>query len=223
MTDIENKRQLIVSLRKDNANRAETSSPPTWLISFTDVIALMLTFFVLLYAMSSPVEETFEKKVGITTQNKAEYAGVGKNAGNDEGLNINRLDFNLAEDLQYIEALFNKIILEKGLEDRIQIEGRGNLLLLYLHPTMQIGNRDFLLFINNLEPILESLDNRIEIVGGHSAMGVFDNLQALGRILQTYGYRNAVSITVRDLSSSNMNSRMAIAFRSNDGRRIVRE
>ena len=27
---------------------------PLWLITFTDVMALMLTFFVLLYAMSSP-------------------------------------------------------------------------------------------------------------------------------------------------------------------------
>ena len=93
--------------------------------------------------------------------------------------------------------------------------------MLHLHPTIQTRNREFLLFLNNLEPILESLDNRIEIVGSPEAMGIFNDLQSLGRILKSYGYNQAVSVSVRDLSASDMRPRMAIAIRSNDGRRVV--
>lgn len=222
MNSVEEKQAYIVSARRDSAHATESNGPPVWLISFTDVIALMLTFFVLLYSMSEPDSKKFENKIGITAFSQAEFAGTQNQAGNDEGDNIARMNFNLAEDLQYIETLLNQAIQSRQMQNRIQIVKRGNLLLLYLDPSLESNNRDFLLFLNNIEPLLESLDNRIELVGKPEANGIFQDLQTLGRILKSYGYQHAISITIRDLSGSDMNPRMAIGIRSNDGRRVTR-
>lgn len=211
---------------KDRKLQHVTSSeagPPIWLISFTDVMALMLTFFVLLYSMSSPDVEKFEYKVGLSAHSKAEFGEGDKKGGDDEGDNIGRMDFSLAEDLQYIEAILAEIIQERKIGDQLKLQGRDDLLMIYIRSDIKLSDRDFLLFLNGLEPVLEGVNNRLELVGSQNAKGVFDDLQALGRILQDYGYTDPLSITVRDLSGSGkMKSRMAIAIRSTDGRRIVR-
>lgn len=213
---------LILNARKDYSISTERSGPPMWLISFTDVMALMLTFFVLLYSMSEPDPEKFEFKIGVTAFGEATFTGSRQNqAGSDEGPSLNRVDYNLAEDLDYLKALFAEVIGKTDMRDRITLKGRGDILMVYFDPTLQLSNRDFLQFLNNLEPLLESLDNLLEVVGSHEGIGVFEDLQTLGRILRSYGYNKAISVTVRDLSGADMRARMALAIRSNDGRRIV--
>lgn len=213
---------LILNARKDYSISTERAGPPIWLISFTDVMALMLTFFVLLYSMSEPDPEKFEFKIGLTTYGEATFTGSRQNgAGSDEGLNLNRIDYNLAEDLDYLKALFAEVIGKTQMRDRITLKGRGDILMVYFNPTLQLSNRDFLQFLNNFEPLLGSLDNRLEVVGSNEGIGVFEDLQTLGRILRSYGYNKPISVTVRDLSKSDMRARIALAIRSNDGRRVV--
>ena len=220
MSKVEERQMAILELRRENIFEEEVTGPPVWLISFTDVIALMLTFFVLLYAMSDTDPERFEDKMGVTAYAEAQFDGAGNKAGNDEGENINRLDYRLAEDLQYLEALFRQALSENNVESLVEVTGEGDTLMIYLHPTLLLNNRQFLLFLNQLEPILESLDNRIELVGHVESIDVFRKLQTLGRILESYGYDNPVSLTLHDMDDAPMQSHMAIGIRSNDGRRL---
>jgi len=81
-----------------------------WLISFTDVIALMLTFFVLLFAMSEPERE---KWTSITTALQTEigkFYGAQQGKGEQTGLNIDRLTARNALDLQYLQGILQGII-----------------------------------------------------------------------------------------------------------------
>ena len=222
MTDLEEKQFYLLNVRRDNSVLSESSSsPPIWLISFTDVIALMLTFFVLLYSMSDPNPEKFERKIGVTIFGEAQFTGPDNSGGNDEGDNIDRLNFNQAEDLKYIATIITQTILSRNMETQFKLKQQGDLLMIYMHPDMKVNNRDFLLFLSNIEPVFQSLDNRIELVGDPESASIFDDLQTLGRVLKSYGYRHAVSIATRDLQGSGMQSRMAIGIRSNDGRRII--
>ncbi|MFP4387114.1 MAG: flagellar motor protein MotB, partial [Alphaproteobacteria bacterium] len=59
----------------------ERSRVPLWLITFTDVMALMLTFFVLLYSMSSPQEEKWKEMTRGLTQKLNAFEAAEYNRG----------------------------------------------------------------------------------------------------------------------------------------------
>lgn len=81
-----------------------------WLITFTDVMALMLTFFVLLFAMSNPKQEEWES-LSETMQNKFNrFYGKALNRGNEDAVNVERVDYNQALPLSYLRSLIEALI-----------------------------------------------------------------------------------------------------------------
>jgi len=95
-------------VRREGDQKSQSSS--MWLVSFTDVMALMLTFFVLLFAMSNPDEEQFEQFKENMQKNFGKFQGEQANQGTQEAINIARIDFNEALNLQYLEVLISNLI-----------------------------------------------------------------------------------------------------------------
>ncbi|MEM6781909.1 MAG: flagellar motor protein MotB, partial [Pseudomonadota bacterium] len=79
-----------------------------WLVSFTDVMALMLTFFVLLFAMSNPKKEDWEDFTTNVKEQFSRYYGLALNAGQQDSINIQKVNFEEARDLRFIQQLMNE-------------------------------------------------------------------------------------------------------------------
>ena len=221
---VTNIQQIIMMARRDNEGQSVQAKPPVWLVSFTDVIALMLTFFVLLYAMSDPEPEKWDKKIGITTQNKAQFSGVQNQAGSDEGVNLNRLSYAEAENLDYLQALFAEIEVDESGNRAMSIVRKDGYLLLSFDGS-QIGgvnyNKKFINFLNRLTPLLKSLDNQLTLLTRPDERNGFVMMQKLGENLRDNGYKRQFVIQqADDILSSDY--RFAISIQPDNGRRITR-
>jgi flagellar motor protein MotB len=190
--------------------------PPVWLISFTDVIALMLTFFVLLYAMSDPDPQKWDRKIGMTINSQASFSGAQNQAGDSEGVNLNKIDYQSAENLEYVQSVLNELIEEYDPNQTIKINNETY----YISITIQNLNRDILLFLNNLTPTLNSLDNRIAVVTDRNTNQPLRYIQTLGKQLREYGYTKPFVLSiVNDLN--NKDAQTEIHIYPDDGRRLI--
>lgn len=94
------------------AGDMDQAGAPIWLITFTDVMGLMLTFFVMMFAMATPKEEVW---VDVTAALKSEFgnfAGAAMNRGTVDEINLDRIDFDQALNVNYLNALLESLIAE---------------------------------------------------------------------------------------------------------------
>lgn len=145
--------------------------PSIWLISFTDVMALMLTFFVLLFAMSNPKEEDWEDFTSTLQNNFNRYYGQALNNGFQDTINIEKIDFNEALDLNYLRALITELIAKENSLKTVTLVSRPDHLIISLPEDMlfesaQAGVRpEAQKALFTLAGTLSRIQNRIEIVG----------------------------------------------------------
>lgn len=189
--------EFVPSLRRRIVVSDEPKSAPTWLLSFTDVVALMLTFFVLLYAMSEPVVKKWERKIGITNSSTGSYSGESGKSGTDEGPNIDRVDYQGAENLDYLQAVLEEILEKHNVASSTKIEKKGNNLALIFSPKNENKNQKITSFLKELSPTLDALDNKIIIVGYDSSKDGFLSLQQLGKTIKRFGYKKPVPLAVK--------------------------
>ena len=83
----------------------ESSKTTVWLVSFTDVVALMLTFFVLIFSMSSPAVDTLNEQVSVMQKNSNTEMGAPGYAGSMAQLELSREIKSSALSLSYPESL----------------------------------------------------------------------------------------------------------------------
>lgn len=102
---------------------------PLWLITFTDVMALMLTFFVLLYSMSVPVEEKWQNIV-VSLSSKFNYTEAKPhNAGSQDVISIDKIDTSRALSLVYLKTLVKSLLKENGIDNVIVFENDKRLII----------------------------------------------------------------------------------------------
>ena len=142
-----------------------------WLISFTDVMALMLTFFVLLFAMSNPKKGDWEKFTQNVQENFNRHEGKQDNRGAEDAINIAKIDFNQALDLRYLKALIDNLI-EKEPSLRIaKVIDNGSSLIVALpsdllfDPGQATVKSQANQALFTLAGALRRIKNRIEVVG----------------------------------------------------------
>lgn len=230
MTDKkENKTLSILVTRKPQWENGAEQNSSAWLVSFTDVVALMLTFFVLLYAMSDPVQDKWEEKLGITPNAHAEYSGARDQAGVNEGTNIDRVDYNYAENMDYVEAVLAEILSQSERHKDISYRRQDNDLEIKIHHGFfdENGNlkRRSMRFVRQLSAVLGGFKNQMTIFYPSSQQGqnsdVFTQAQIIGRYFQKTGYRQPINIALRgDVTFQKETLRILIA--PHDGRRITR-
>lgn len=155
--------------RRSGDNDGGTAS--TWLISFTDVMALMLTFFVLLFAMSSPDKAQWEKLAQTAQENFNRFQGRPLNRGAQDAINIDKVNFSRALDLNYLQAIVVNIIEQDDSLSRVSMMLNGDNLIISLPQDLlfdagqaqvkEQGNKALF----SLAGTLSRIKNRIEVVG----------------------------------------------------------
>lgn len=150
----------------------DQTTSSTWLISFTDVMALMLTFFVLLFAMSNPKQEDWEQLTKKIQENFNRFYGQQENRGAQDAINIQKINFSRALDLRYLKALFNDawVETEPSLKAVSLIENGDSLIIsLPQNLLFETGKAEIkpqaskALF--TIATSLRRIKNRIEVVG----------------------------------------------------------
>lgn len=191
---------------------------PLWLITFTDVMALMLTFFVLLYSMSAPKQEDWDAIIKTLNTNFSEKYARQFFRGSQDVISIDKIDTSRALDLGYLKALITNLLRQKGIENIVILENEKRLIislpseLLFKSASSDVdveGKK--ILFA--LGGALSRVKNRIE-VEGHTDPQPIRNSQtdlrtnwelslarsaAVAKMLRDVGYSR--SIAVKGLSS----------------------
>lgn len=182
---------------------------PVWLISFTDVIALMLTFFVLLYAMSAPDIEKFDRKLGMTDSATASYSRLRQEAGADEGLNIRSQEEESGEDLDYLFSLLRENLADYDPGAQPIVRRQGSEIIIDLQAVMRQGR------LRDLIPFFRNIPNQITVEGDIDQAGSFAGLQDMAILLMNDGYERPINLSL----TSDRGLRLVID--STTGRRIV--
>ncbi|MEM6812204.1 MAG: flagellar motor protein MotB [Pseudomonadota bacterium] len=192
----------------DNAQQASN----IWLISFTDVMALMLTFFVMLFSMANPEQEKFEVLRQNISQTFTNSEGTRFERGQEDDINIAKIDFNKALDLRYLRALIDNLINNNvELQDIIILENANRLIIsvpqeiLFESGSATIkseATRTLFALIQSLKQI----KNSIEIIGHTDPVPVSSSdfasnwelsltrAAGVAGILQNAGYRKPITI-----------------------------
>ncbi len=189
----------------------------TWLISFTDVMALMLTFFVLLFAMSSPQKEKWEDLTNNVQENFNKFYGQPLNRGTEDSLSIEKVNFSKALNLSYLKAIIEKLIAqEENLQGIELIELPDRLIISLPQQLMfEAGQAEIKSEANkalfSLAGTLNRIKNSIEVVGHTDPTPVqtvrYDSNWSLSlyralnvaAVLENLGYNK--NITVRGMAS----------------------
>lgn len=200
------------------SKQKEETAVPLWLVTFTDVMALMLTFFVLLYAMSETPEESWNKiAYGVSTELN-QFDAKQFNAGSQDVINIDKISTNSGLNIMYMKRLLERTLQEKDIKGVILTENEKRLVIsLPSELLFRSGSADIKLegkkLLFTLGGVLTRVKNNIEITGHTdpnpiSGQGLFKtNWQlslaralSVAAMLQEYGYERAA--TVRGLSSA---------------------
>lgn len=154
--------------RKGDTQNGETR---IWMVTFTDIMGLMLTFFVMLYAMSYPREDQWEHLTETIQSNFNKYYGQAQNRGFQESVSIDKIDYSRALDLHYLRALIGALIAkENNLGAVALINQRGSLILslpqeLLFNPGQATVKEEGGRSLYAIAEMLSRIKNRVEIVG----------------------------------------------------------
>lgn len=145
-------------------------SGQTWMVTFTDLVALMLTFFVLLFSMSRIDEvqwQNLKDSISLGLDRVSEF----KVPFPEEELDIKRVTALPGDDLGYLASVLGQHMGEVSSLSGVLLENRGDQLRLVLRTDQHFepagGNltaagEDALFAIGG---IVASLSNRIEVAG----------------------------------------------------------
>lgn len=97
--------KTLVKKQQEDAQGAST-----WLISFTDVVALMLTFFVLIFSMSEPIQNTVSEDISVMQENANTQDGAPDFAGSANHIEMTRDSRASGLDLTYLQTLLTDML-----------------------------------------------------------------------------------------------------------------
>ena len=81
-----------------------------WLISFTDLMGITLTFFVLLFTMSGTgKKEISPGQTDETFKEMSKFSGASEFGGPVDSISLNKIDFNKALELGYLKSVLEAL------------------------------------------------------------------------------------------------------------------
>lgn len=142
-----------------------------WLISFTDVMALMLTFFVMLFAMSEPEKEQWTDIMTALKSELNSYYGPAFSQGPQETINLDKIKLDRALDIGYLNLLIKSIVGESEYLSDAVINRQRDHLVISLPQNLLFRTGDAepvdegLRALYALGGALSRIKNKIEIIG----------------------------------------------------------
>jgi chemotaxis protein MotB len=183
-----------------------------WLVSFTDLMGVMLTFFVLMFSMVEPASPAFHKIATSLTESLGSASPGTGNRGPQDGPSLDRQHSVPALDTSYLTALLRAQAGDNPLLSDARVSRQRNALVISLPERLSFApgkselSYDGARALYVLADTLGRIRNRIEIVGhtapvfAEGALGVdlwqlsFDRAAAAAAILQKAGYVRDIAI-----------------------------
>lgn len=153
------------------AGTSKVKRSPVWMISFTDLMALMLTFFVLTYSMAEPEPKTWAEVTGSLPQGVSSQEGPRRLEGGDQVISLPRVTYNRALNLDYLAALLTTKLQDHRLLKDVSVLNQGDRLILSLpsdllfEPGRAEISTEGAAAIDALAPALSRIKNAIDIAG----------------------------------------------------------
>ncbi|MGE4312959.1 MAG: flagellar motor protein MotB [Pseudobdellovibrionaceae bacterium] len=155
------------------SRRTTISSQPVWITTFTDMIALMLTFFVLTYAMSEPRQEDWEEMTSKVQEEFNKFTGQRNFQGDYDTFSLDRVASEVALKPLYLQSLLNARLdqVNLGERPRLQYDPANRQLILSLPQALAFDSGKTSLspqgqvVIDTLAPLLKRIKNSVELVG----------------------------------------------------------
>jgi chemotaxis protein MotB len=144
---------------------------PLWLITFADIMALLLTFFVLLYSMSVPEIDRWTKMTQAVSVGMSKGKTEAMSSGDIQEISIDKISTSRALDLNYLTSLLQqKLNEDERLSGVILMQSPKSLTVslpssvLFDTGSAEIGveGKRVLFTIGG---VLNQIRNRIEVVG----------------------------------------------------------
>jgi chemotaxis protein MotB len=152
-------------------NADEESASPLWLITFADIMALCLTFFVMMYATSNPQQEQWDKIAKSLKSSFSQYQGARHNGGQEGAVQLSGRSNNQALNLNYVRSLLQQAqkadpalsgMKMRLLAGQLVISLPADMLFEATQAKISTAGQKVLF---SLGGVLSRLKNRIEIVG----------------------------------------------------------
>lgn len=213
-------RDAVSRRRRRSGRRAgDAGASHTWLVSFTDVMALMLTFFVLLFAMSKPEAESWSDVSTALQREFNRFYGAALNRGTQDTLDPNRINFDRALNITYLKALIEAVVNENSALSVVTLIPQGDHLIVSLPQDLLFARGDTNVTeagaraIYALGGTLSRIKNKVEVIGHTDPTAIqgdgegFSNnwelslarAASVAGLLRSVGYEQ--DITIRGLSS----------------------
>lgn len=174
-----------------------------WLVSFTDLFSLMLCFFVLLYAMKDPDLEKIGNLSGKVATGAREAQHKGFSGGDNQAVNISRVAYGEALNLDYLEGVLKNVIKQAKLDGDVKITQARNYLNLTIDDGKVFAGGNALsaggaAIAKGLAASLSRLSNRITVVAvpsssGDWAQGIVQ-AEVFGEMMRDGGYRKPFTV-----------------------------
>ncbi|MCB9988747.1 MAG: OmpA family protein [Rhodospirillales bacterium] len=142
-----------------------------WLVTFTDVMALMLTFFVLLFSMSHPRTEVWSEMTAALQTEFNKFYGSTQLLGPVDGVNLDKIKYNQALDLRYLEALMQDTLSGNDILGTVSMETRDGRIMISLPQDLLFDAGQATVkpegskALYALAGVLSRIKNKIEVVG----------------------------------------------------------
>lgn len=139
-------------------------SNKTWMVSFTDIMALMLTFFVMMFAMSDHGIPKAKKLGGLEGQQGKSFDGAVSKMGDSDSLPLPRTRYSQGLDVGYLTQIIeSKRESIPGLK-KLSVILKNDSVLLALPLSVIPFNNGRLEFSENTQDILRNITSIFEAV-----------------------------------------------------------
>lgn len=165
---------MSLSPYQDYKAQEEAETGTAWMLTFADLLSLILAFFVLLFATTSVKKPEWEK----VAQSLSQRLNPNKDARTSEPaaeISIETEEHAPAKDLGYLNSVFLGKITQSSLAAHVMLQERGDRLVIsiagdnsFLRGSTQMTPR-LQEILNLLSQMLRSTGNRIEIHGNADA------------------------------------------------------
>lgn len=109
---------------------SSASEVPLWLISFTDVMALMLTFFVLLYSMSVPEEDKWEEvTAAFGSEFQEKYSKPYSKSGVMDAIQIDKVRSSRALNVDYLQGIIEDLLAHEKIDNVLVVKKNEGLIV----------------------------------------------------------------------------------------------
>lgn len=203
--------------RRHKRRRGDVSPPEenaqAWLVSFTDVMALMLTFFVLLFSMSHPRTNEWSEMTAALKGELYTVRGWINSGGPLDVINIGRIERNQALPINYVYSLLETVIRDNDALKNVTVEQYAGRVVLALPEAFLFEENGADILDEGAQALyalggaLSRLRNKIEVVGHVEPLSAaeknsYDNdwelsmmrAARIAAILKNVGYEKDITI-----------------------------